>query len=553
MAGSELSRTHPLTVAVRSAKVLGQGIAAFVAFAFFGALSGRGFEFAAIAALILLGTVITAAYSWLNWLFFRYGISGNDLLIDEGWLVKKRRSIPLARVQGVDIRASVLSRVLGLADVLVQTAGGGDSGAEARIGSIPLGDAEALRARLIGRQAHVSANASDATADDLGTSSEQRLDGADGATMMIGPDPLGRMSDLRGAFGGAAPAEQAQVFELKISLGRLVAAGLTSNGPLIAVAATLGLAGQFYEIVDAGQLGEAVSALAVLAIPALIALAVAAFLVVGGVAVAITISRDYGFTVRRTGDRLETEAGLFERRMTSVPVRRIQSVVVESNPLRRLLKLASVTVNTAGFGANEDQEAQGSSSALVPLAKSSEIRLLLHSLLWEAESFATVRPLPTRALRFYVFVPTVGAIVATLLAIGIPWWLLKGEPGFDALVATAPLIVAVAVLVVASTVGGLRALAWRAAGWGVDDDSLVIRWGSLGIHRSRVGRSRIQSMSIRQNPFQRRAALATLDVASVSGSSQKLFSVRNIDVTDAARIEAWYSPDRPAAEPRLTS
>ncbi len=430
--------------------------------------------------------------------------------------------------------------------MLVQTAGGGDGGAEARIGSIPLGDAEGLRARLIGRSASASAQALDVPGDTSASAGGVPHERADEPSF-VGPDPAGRMSDLRGAFGGAAPAEPMPVHELKVPLTRLVIAGLTSNGPLIAVAATLGLAGQFFEIVDTSRIDETASMLATLAIPALIALTLLVFLLVGAVAVAITIARDFGFTIRRTGDRLETEAGLLERRMTSVPVRRIQSVVIESNPLRRLFRLASVTVNTAGFGASEDEQSKGTSSALVPLAKSSEIRMLLHSLLWEAESFATVQPLPRRALRFYVLVPTVTAVAITLAVIAVPLMLLRDAAGFDALAATAPLIGAGTMLVVAGAVAGARALSWRAAGWGVDDDALVIRWGALGIRRARVSRSRIQSLSIRQNPFQHHAALATLHVASVSGSSRKLFSVHNIDVSDASRIEAWYSPDLPDA------
>jgi len=70
----------------------------------------------------------------------------------------------------------------------------------------------------------------------------------------------------------------------------------------------------------------------------------------------------------------------------------------------------------------------------------------------------------------------------------------------------------------------------------------------------RLPHSRIQSLAIRQTPFQKRAGLATIVVSSVSGSSATHYRVRNIEVSDAARIERWYSPDqsvppRPAAAP----
>jgi len=540
MADSELKRTHPLTVAVRTAKTLGQGIAAFVAFVFFGALSDNQLAFAGIAAFVLLSTLIVAAYSWANWLFFRYGIVNDDLLIEEGWLIKKRRSIPLSRVQGVDIRASVMARILGLADVMVQTAGGGDAGAEARIGAIPLGDAELLRSQLIGhRSVDSPATQAAATAQDgAGTASDAS-------------DPIGHMSHLRGAFGGVAPIEAAPQFELRVPVSRLVIAGLTSNGPLIAVAAVLGLAGQFYEVIDATRIDQTTSALRALAIPALLALGLAAFAVVGGVAVALTIVRDYGFTIRRSGDRLETEAGLFERRMTSVPVRRIQAVLIESNPLRRLFRLASVTVNTAGFGQSEEQQAQGTSAALVPLAKRSEVRLLLHSLLWEAEQFAPVSGVPRRSLRFYLVLPVLTAALLVSAVVVAVLWLASRVFEPEAVTAVAPLASAISLILALGIVAGLRVLTWRAAGFGVDTDALVIQWGALGLHKVRIGRTRIQSLTVRQNPFQHRAGLATLTVASVSGAAKRAYSVRNLDASDASRIEAWYSPAPPAQKPEL--
>ncbi len=163
MADSDLVRTHPLTVAVRSLKSLGQAIMGFLAIAIFGMGGRNGLAFLGIALLILLASAVTVGFSWLTWNYFLYGVVDDDLIITEGWLVKKRRSIPLARVQGVDIRADLLSRLMGLADVVVQTAGGGGGEAEARIGAIPLSQAERLRAQLIGGRSGATA-AADASA-----------------------------------------------------------------------------------------------------------------------------------------------------------------------------------------------------------------------------------------------------------------------------------------------------------------------------------------------------------------------------------------------------
>ena len=49
--------------------------------------------------------------------------------------MRKHKTIPLARVQGVDVSADLFNRVLGLVELRVQTAGGGDE-PEAGIGSV---------------------------------------------------------------------------------------------------------------------------------------------------------------------------------------------------------------------------------------------------------------------------------------------------------------------------------------------------------------------------------------------------------------------------------
>lgn len=545
MADSELQRTHPFTVIVRSATMMAQAIAGFFALALVSITSDSGFAFLGLAALLVVGTAVTAGASWLNWAYFYYGVVGDHLIINEGWLVKKRRSIPLGRVQGVDIRADLISRILGLANVVVQTAGGGGGEAEATIGSIPLSAAEQLRAQLIsGRAQEAAAGAplvegGAEVGTDTGT---QVATGADSTAAAASSDPVGRLSDFRGVLGGVQPLETEAVFEHSIPLSSLLVAALTSNGPVIAFFAAIGFGAQAFEIFGADPFDAASSAARSLAFPVLLISGLGAFIVVVGAAVATSVARDFGFRVRRTGRRLETESGLLERRMTSVPVKRIQAVIVESTPLRRLFKLSSVRVNTAGFGRSEEQQSTTAAS-LIPILRSKELRPLLHQLLPEAEQFPQARALPARALRFYVLLPTVTAVFVTLALVGGPLAANLLLQFSEALVLATPLIVALSVTLVAGFVATSRVLAWRVAGFGVDAQAIAVSYGMLGRYRARIARSRIQSLSVRQSPFQRRAGLATLHLATVSGPSQTVFRVRHMTVGDAAAIERWYSPD----------
>jgi putative membrane protein len=235
--------------------------------------------------------------------------------------------------------------------------------------------------------------------------------------------------------------------------------------------------------------------------------------------------------------------------MTSVPIRRIQAVLFEATPVRRVFRLAALRVNTAGFGTKENDKA--TASALVPIARSAELRMLLHNLLPEADVIPLTRPAPRRALRFYIVWPTSLAIGITLIVVGGPLAANAAYGFSEPLLLTTPLILAVAVLVVGGAVASLRALTWHSTGYGVSGNALAIDYGTLGSYKVRITRSRIQSLSVRQSLFQRRARLATLVVASVSGSSRALFKVQHLDHADALKIERWYSPDA-SAEPLVS-
>lgn len=84
------------------------------------------------------------ALAWSRWAWL---IREHDLMIASGVIFRSMMSIPLSRVQHVDVRQGPLERVFGLARVNIYTASG--SGADGVIPGIELADAEALRDRLV--------------------------------------------------------------------------------------------------------------------------------------------------------------------------------------------------------------------------------------------------------------------------------------------------------------------------------------------------------------------------------------------------------------------
>lgn len=508
MADSELSRTHPATVVVRTFQTLWRLAAIVLGMIVFGSLGDSTIPALAISGVIALVVLIALGFSWITWWRTLHGVVGSDLLIVEGLLVRKRRTIPIARIHGVNVKADLLMRALGLVEIVVQTAGGGANEPEAKISAIPLARAEELRNIF------------------LHDTAEQPV------VVPAGMDPVGRISDFRGAFGGTEVRGREVMFEHKVPFGLLVVGAMTSSRVPVLVALGIGVGSQLIEVVGHEVIGQTASRAAEIAVPVLVALTVAFGLLAVAVAAAVSVARDFGFTARRYETRIEIEAGLFERRQVSMPVGRIQAVRIEESWLRRLLGLAVIEVDTAGLERSGQQADEVTrSKAMVPVARAADIAELMHRLLPEAEIFPPTQGLPRRSLRFYILVPTLLAAVIALMAV-LPISLFVYRPAL-------PWGIGLAVLAILGT-ALMRGLEWRRAGLGTDEVALVLRHGALGIKRVRLTRSRIQSLVVRQNPFQRRAGLASLRAVSMSGSAKATYGISHLDEAEALRIMRWY-------------
>jgi putative membrane protein len=298
-----------------------------------------------------------------------------------------------------------------------------------------------------------------------------------------GPD----LEGLRGLIATpAAPVED--VAQRRLSRADLLLAALTAGelGVLLPLLAGAGQLAQNVAGDDAGR--DAIRLIPhaahewVLALAGLLALAW--LISVAGAVVAFA-----GFTATRDGDRLRIRRGLFEYREATIPVERIRAVVVVEGLPRLPWRLAALRVEVIGH-AKEPSAAQ----TLFPLLRRSAVRPFLDELLPElADDLDRLAPLPRRALRRYVLPPAVAGAAA-----GAGAWALGTGPW------------ALLLVIPAAAYGALR---HRAAGWRVADGRFAVR--SLRLARTTVlapARLR-ESQTVAQNPLQRRAGLADVQIA----------------------------------------
>jgi putative membrane protein len=266
-----------------------------------------------VLVIVSAATLVLGIFEVLRYLRFTYRIETNTLVVEGGLINRFRRSLPLARIQSVDVVQKLRHRVLGVVELRIETAGG--SSTEAPLVALTPEEAGTLRHMLL-------------TEDGSTTS------GAEAPPLVV------------------------------LTPGDLIVAALT-GGRVAVVAVIFGYA---QEVLS----DELLESLARRAEDTLRSAFLATVLAVLGVVVIVltasviaTTFVYWNFTVRREGTRLIVERGLLDRRRATIPLRRVQAVQVKENPLRRVLKKAALTSITAGYSPSNEELQE--TSMLLPI------------------------------------------------------------------------------------------------------------------------------------------------------------------------------------------
>ena len=296
----------------------------------------------------------------------------------------------------------------------------------------------------------------------------------------------------------------------RLAVRDLLLAGVTSGQIGVAASVVLG-AWQAVERVLPRDFAQRLSeAYFPRTISAFLLLLVAVALFSWVLAILGTVFAHAGFTLSRSpdGKYLHIKRGLLERHESTVPLARIQAVRVVEGILRQPFGLAALRVESAGFGAE-----RGVSTTLFPLLPCREVGTFLRIAVPEfAAPLDELEPLPGRARRRYAFRSALPVLVlaAPYAVLFFPW-------GLAGLLLTLP----------AALYGLLR---YKAAGQGLDDDRLVLRFRRLARTTVVAPRGRLQSRGYSVSPFQRRVRLATLKIEVASGSRGAAFRLVDTEV-----------------------
>lgn len=424
------------------------------------------------AMLLLL--ILFIVYGVLYWLRYVFYLSEQELRLEYGVLIRKRRYIPLERIQSVQLSAGILQRIFGLVKVQVETAGAGRE-AEFVLAAIPQQQAEELR-EILQASGNICSQAEEVPA----------------------------------------------AIEYKLSTRALLLLASTSNGIGVAISALLVLVSQLDDFFSQLDIWVTIGQYAEGLITGRISLLILAFIILILLAWLISlvgsIIRFAGFHLIREGENIKISRGLLEKQQLTLPIKRIQAIRIVEGVLRQPFAMVSVQVVSISNSAN----AKGEGNVLFPLLPRYQLYHFLQEVVPEFAMTINMQGLPVRARRRYLTVTVLPALaIAILAAVYVPWGYLT--------------------FIIVPLAAWLGNVQYKAAGWQLTEDKLLLRSRILGRVTAIIPRRRVQSLDMLQNIWQKRLKLTTLRAAVASGISTALIKLKGMDEEDNRYIMTWFN------------
>ncbi len=404
-----------------------------------------------------------------RWLTLRWSLGADELVVRKGIFFRSVRHVPFARIQNVDLKQTIVHRLLRIAAVRVETAGGLEP--EAELDAITLDAYEELRARVFAGRARGAA--SDASGD-----------------------------------GSAAPPESRTL--LALSLGDLFILSLRPVRAAAILAAALGLSHE-YGLFDRADVAQGFEAWIEATPPVVLALVLAAgaIVLVFGLSFAATVIALHGYQLEESDGMFRIRRGLFTHERQTLPRGRIQLVEVRRTLFDRAFGRVRVRVGTAGgeVGGGGGNRARGAHfaplvhyEALPSILSAIRPGLDLDALAWEPLDQRAGRRKVVRALLGFLpfaaalvyFQPLWGAVAALPMAAILVWSALRGA---------------------------------RRAGFALADGVVAWRQGAFTTTTSVTFDDKVQAVVLQESPFDRRHRHALLAVDTAGGLMRTLESV----------------------------
>ena len=476
-------RLHPLSIILKSLGTLGQNLFAIIVLHF--SLFDRNIFYTGLAAVALVALVVGVTV--LIWSRFTYQVTAKEIRIKSGLLNRNNRSIPFDRIQDVSLEQKLVSRLLGLATVALETgSGGGDDG---KLDALSRTDAERLRDTI--RDYKDGLKPSDADAAEHSDTAET--------------PPLFAMDNRRIFIAG--------LFNFSFVLLAILGA-VAQNLDFL-------LPDGFFDPrnwLDALPGKETIDGFSSWARVGGALAAILSLVTVGLVSgIVRTFVREYGFRLDKVDSGqagFRRRRGLFTLTDMVMPIHRVQAAILQTGPVRARfgwyhLKFTSLAGDASG---ETDHSA-------APCATLAEIDPILADCAIHQPA-ADIAFQPVHAA-FWWRRAILALLLLTTIALATGLFL---HPGFFA------------ILLLVVPIGFIPYLNWRHHQYALTASQLFVRAGWWWRRLAIVPLRKIQTVDVSQSPFDHPLDLATLTIGIAGGSTIRPVMIQDIGFAQAMAL-----------------
>lgn len=433
------------------------------------------FYFLSFVVLFLLLLIVSSILSWLR---FTYRVEENELRIEQGVFIRKKRYISINRIHKIDLTANVIHRLFKLTKVQIDTASSGD-GAEVSLSAVKLEDGVLLRQALKTEQKEKA--------------SKKELE----------------------------QVEQTNPTK-KITWKRLFIAGSTSGSiGVIFVAIWIGFS-QIEELIPRKVYNSTYAWFVELGLVFLVGFILFVLFLLWLFGIAGTMIKYGNFTIEKREKELFIKRGLLETKELTIPFERIQAIGIEQSLIRQPFKFVRVFAVVAG-GSFDNLEPF---PVLFPLMREKEVERFLAQYTPDhpIEADTPFTPLCKKGRKYYLFKASILFILAWIPIIY-----------FFPTYSWIPLI-----LIVISLLFGW--LQHKDGGYYIAGKRLTIRKRGFNKVMITTHHRRIQALEKSQHKLQAKERLATTGISLIgSGGLGTHYSLRHLTDENANEIADWYS------------
>lgn len=449
-----------LMIVIKTYRVLIRNVWPFLLLFFFkGESSGKNHWLLFIVAAALIGMI----YSIINYFRYYFYLEKDELVIESGVLKRSKLNVPFDRIQTINFEQNIVHRMFNVVRLKIDTAG--SAKAEFQFQAIDYNTANQLRNVLLAKRKQVS------------------------------------KSDQQATTHNNNVADTKYDTIMQLSLSDLIKAGavenhLRSGGIILAFMYWIWQSLEDAEINIEEEVESTVKSTIETGVYLVITLVVLFIVLSFLVSMVKMIIANYDLKFMRSKNGFKINAGLFTKKDTSALDHKIQVISWGDNPLKKLIGIKDLRLKQASSIVMNKK-----TSIRVPSCSAEHINLVRNTL-YGAHSFDNIDFNPIDK-RYFIRNGGILAIICISIVTGLFY--------FDQTIQA-----------VLAGIGGIIMiftfyLSYRKKRYGFNDEMLVIRGGAYGDKTEMLPIYKIQSLSKKQTPYQRRNDLANLVIHTAAG------------------------------------